>query len=66
MNNIKLFSDRLGHPSRFCIQFLQMNKISFEEIKVSLLFGEFVNHSELPLKTIPVLKATLDDTNNHS
>lgn len=63
MKNIILYADRLGHPSRFCIQFLQINKIQFEEVKVSLFSGECANHPDLPLKQIPVLKGTLEDTN---
>ena len=61
MNNLKLFADRISHPSRFCIQFLKMNQIPFEEIKVSLLFGENANHPELPFKQIPVLQLSVEN-----
>ena len=40
MKNIKLFSDRMSHPSRFCIQFLKMNDIAYSEQKVDLLKGK--------------------------
>lgn len=59
-SGLKLFADRIGHPSRFCIQFLKLNKIPFEEVKVSLMKGQNKNHSELPLGQIPVLKIDHD------
>ena len=40
MKNIKLFADRMSHPSRFCIQFLKMNDIAYSEKKVDLLKGK--------------------------
>ena len=40
MKNIKLFADRMSHPSRFCIQFLKMNDIAYSEQKVDLLKGK--------------------------
>ena len=52
MKNLKLFADRLGHPSRFCIQFLQMNKISFEEHKVTLLKGICISLNYISILSI--------------
>ena len=56
MSNIRLFADRIGHPSRFCIQFLRLNKIPFEEVHVSLLKGETRDHPDLPFGQVPVMK----------
>ena len=59
MNNIKLFCDRIGHPSRFCLHFLQLNKIPHKEVPVLLLKGEPAKHPELPFGKVPVFKGTL-------
>ena len=54
---MKLFVDKISHPSRFCLQFCKLNKIKVQEIHVNLLKGQNKTHSELPLmKQIPVLK----------
>ena len=63
MNNIKLFCDRIGHPSRFCLHFLHLNKIPHKEVPVLLLKGEPAKHPELPFGKVPVFKGTLTGTN---
>ena len=59
MNNIRLFCDRVGHPSRFCLHFLQLNKIPHKEVPVLLLKGEPAKHPELPFGKVPVFRGTL-------
>ena len=59
MNQIKLFCDRIGHPSRFCLHFLKQNRIPHQEIPVLLLKGEPKKHPDLPFGQVPVLRATL-------
>ena len=66
MSTLRLFADKISHPSRFCIQFLQINKISYEEVNVNLMRGANKNHPELPFKQIPVLKVNNDLTISQS
>ena len=61
MANLRLFADRVGHPSRFCIQFLKLNKIPFEEVSVSLMRGQNKDHPDLPMNQVPVLKVSNND-----
>ena len=65
MSTLRLFADKISHPSRFCIQFLQINKILYEEVNVNLMRGANKNHPELPFKQIPVLKVNNDLTISH-
>ena len=66
MSTLRLFADKISHPSRFCIQFLQINKIPYEEENVNLMRGANKNHPELPFKQIPVLKVNNDLTISQS
>jgi len=66
MATLRLFADKISHPSRFCLQFLQVNKIPFIEEKVNLMRGANKKHPELPFKTVPVLKVGDDLTISQS
>ena len=62
MTSLKLFADRISHPSRFCIQFMQLNNINHEEIRVNLMSGENRRNPNLPFGQVPVLKVDHDLT----
>ena len=66
MSTLRLFADKISHPSRFCIQFLQLNKIPYEHVTVNLMRGANKAHPELPFKTLPVLKVGNDLTISQS
>ena len=66
MSTLKLFADKISHPSRFCIQFLQINKIPYENVTVNLMRGANKAHPDLPFKTLPVLKVGNDLTISQS
>merc|ERR1712110_1086867 len=56
MSSLKLFGDRISHPSRACLMLLKSTPaVEFEERSVSLFKGEQHTLKELPLKQVPVL-----------
>lgn len=55
MSAIKLFSDRISHPSRASLLLLKSARIPHEEINIKLFRGENMKRPELPFKKLPVL-----------
>ena len=55
MASLKLFCDRISHPSRAALLLLRNTGIAHEEVKVTLFKGEHWKRPELPFKKLPVM-----------
>ena len=55
MASLKLFCDRISHPSRAALLLLRNTGLAHQEVKVALFRGEHMKTPELPFKKLPVL-----------